>query len=306
MNIEQITPGLISKQELVITPYLKDLTERVLTYLRVGYPVNLSGPAGTGKTTIALYLASTIGRPVVLLHGSDEITSAKLIGGNFGYRKRTKIDNYIHSVENTEESLHYQWLEGLLSTACRTGMTLIYDEFTRTRPEVNNLLLSILEEKVLSLPGWQREKHYLKVHPEFKAIFTSNPEEYAGVHYTQVALADRMINMEMAQSDFETETYITAAKSGLPENEAAFIVGLVRKFREQCKSKSNASVRSSIRIAVIARSAGVEVTLNDESFSKILTDVLLSEVIGLGHEVRTLAGETLQGILDTGILEEKG
>ena len=56
---------------------------------------------------------------------------------------------------------------------------------------------------------------YLHVHPNFRAIFTSNPEEYAGVHKTQDALLDRMVTITISQYDRETEMRITAAKSGL-------------------------------------------------------------------------------------------
>lgn len=50
------------------------------------------------------------------------------------------------------------------------------------RPEVNNVLLSVLEEKILVLPPESNRVEYLKVSPQFRAIFTSNPEEYCGVH----------------------------------------------------------------------------------------------------------------------------
>lgn len=278
MNIEQFLPMEFGEQNFATTPYLTDLTLRALTYIKAGFPVNLSGPAGTGKTTMALYLALKIGRPVALLHGSDGLSSTNLVGGNFGYTKKMKIDNYIHNVQEFEESLQYQWVEGMLGTACRNGMTLIYDEFTRSRPEINNLLLSIVEEKLLSLPGWQKEKNYIKVHPDFRLIFTSNPEEYAGVHRAQVALIDRMINVEMDRLDRETEIAITSLKSGLPEEEVTSIVDLVRSFREKCGFDNNVSVRSSIRIAQISRFTQEDAAYDEEFFKKIVNDVLMSEI----------------------------
>ncbi|WP_051273518.1 gas vesicle protein GvpN [Desulfotruncus alcoholivorax] len=278
MNIEQLLPMEFGEQDFVNTPYLNDIALRALTYIKAGFPVNLSGPAGTGKTTMALYLALKVGRPVALLHGNDGLSSTNLVGGNFGYKKRMKIDNYIHSVQDFEESLQYQWVEGMLGIACRNGITLIYDEFTRSRPEINNLLLSIVEEKVLSLPGWQKEKNYIKVHPEFRLIFTSNPEEYAGVHRAQIALIDRMINLEMDRFDRETEIAITARKSGLPEEEAASIVDLVRNFRESCNFNNNVSVRSSIRIAQIFSFTLEDASYDEEFFGKIVNDVLMSEI----------------------------
>lgn len=41
-----------------LTPHMKSICERASTYLQVGYAVHLVGPAGTGKTTLALHVAS--------------------------------------------------------------------------------------------------------------------------------------------------------------------------------------------------------------------------------------------------------
>ena len=177
----------------------------------------LPGPAGTGKTTLALHVASKRGRPVVLIHGDDEYASSDLVGKDSGYRKSKLVDNYIHSVVRTEESLNRIWEDQRLTTACIKGYTLIYDEFNRSRPEANNVLLSVLEGKILNLPNLRRSgEGNLHVHEEFRAILTSNPEEYAGVHKTQDALLDRLITMNLGHLDRETEVAIAMAKSGLP------------------------------------------------------------------------------------------
>jgi MoxR-like ATPase len=49
-------------------------------------------------------------------------------------------------------------------------------------------LLSVLEEKILYLPYVAKGNNEQEVHPDFRVIFTSNPEEYAGVHKSQDAL----------------------------------------------------------------------------------------------------------------------
>ena len=109
-------------------------------YLRAGYPINLAGPAGTGKTTLALHLAGRQHQPVTLIHGDDEFGSSDLVGNDHGYRKSKLIDNFIHSVVKTEETMKTLWTDNRLTTACRYGHVLIYDEFTRSRPEANNVL----------------------------------------------------------------------------------------------------------------------------------------------------------------------
>ena len=206
-----------ASDSFVSTPYVESLTARALTYMDVGYALHFAGPAGTGKTTLALHVASKRGRPVVLIHGDDEYASSDLVGKDSGYHKSKLVDNYIHSVMKTEESLSRIWEDQRLTTACIKGYTLIYDEFNRSRPEANNVLLSVLEGKILNLPNLRRSgEGNLHVHEDFRAILTSNPEEYAGVHKTQDALLDRLITINLGHLDRETEIAIAMAKSGLP------------------------------------------------------------------------------------------
>src|SRR5665811_1150506 len=169
---DQVLPE--PSEQFVLTPYVQQLTEHALSYLAVGYALHFAGPAGTGKTTLAFHVAAQRARPVILIHGDDEFASSDLVGRHSGYRKQRLIDNYIHSVLKTEESMNVTWMDNRLTTACKDGYTLIYDEFTRSRPEANNALLSILEEKLLTLPMRRPQSDgYLEVHPDFRAIFTS-------------------------------------------------------------------------------------------------------------------------------------
>ena len=216
----------------VTTPFVEQIAGRALTYLQAGYPIHFAGAAGTGKTTVAFHVAAQLGRPVSLIHGDDDFGSSDLVGQDSGYRKHKLIDNYIHSVVKTEEEMKSLWLANRLTTACQNGDTLIYDEFNRSRPEANNPFLSIFSERILNLPKLRRSGGgYLQVHPEFRAIFTSNPEEYAGVHKTQDALMDRLITIQLEHYDRETEIQITIARSGIGQADAGIIVDLVRKLR---------------------------------------------------------------------------
>ncbi|MBI4339204.1 MAG: gas vesicle protein GvpN, partial [Chloroflexi bacterium] len=182
---------------------IKELTDRALAYVGAGYPIHLCGPAGSGKTTLALHVAERLARPVVLIYGDEETRSSDLIGASSGFFRRRVVDNFIHSVMKTEESLSPQWSDQRLMVACREGLTLVYDEFTRTRPEANNVLLSVLEERVLTTPNLRVDGGYIRVHPNFAAVFTSNPEDYAGVHKTQDALRDRLVTLYLEPFDWE-------------------------------------------------------------------------------------------------------
>ena len=278
-----------ASEGFVSTPEVQALTDRALTYLRVGYPVHFSGPSGTGKTTLALHIASKLGRPVTLVHGDDEFGSSDLVGNDYGYRKSKLVDNFIHSVLKTEEEMKTLWVDNRLTTACQNGDTLIYDEFTRSRPEANNTLLSILGEKILSLPKLRRSgEGYLEVHPEFRAIFTSNPEEYAGVHKTQDALMDRLITMTLGHYDRATEIAITVAKSGIPEPEGEAIVDLVRELRGVGVNNHRPTIRACVAIARVLAHKKARAREDDPVFRWICQDVLNTDTAKV-----TRGGESL-------------
>jgi len=271
--------------DFVETKFVKDLTNRALAYIKAGFPVHLRGPSGTGKTTLAMHIASKVERPVVLLHGDEEFTTSDLVGGEHGYRIRKVVDRFISRVLKTEEDMVKRWVDNRLTVACKYGFTLIYDEFTRSRPEANNILLSILQEKMMDLPvGRGGDDPYLKVDPNFTAIFTSNPEEYAGVHRGQDALRDRMITMDLDHFDLDTEVAVTQAKSKLSKQNAQKIVKIVRGLRESGKCEFAPTVRGCIMIAKTAKVLHVSPAKSNGAFLQMCQDILASETSRVGSK----------------------
>ena len=285
--VEEMTTVLEPRplQNFVETKLVKEITDRALTYIAAGFPVHFRGSTGTGKTTLATHVAYKVGRPVVMIHGDEEFTTSDLVGGEFGYRRRTLIDNFIHSVLKTEEDMTKRWVDNRLTVASRYGFTLIYDEFTRSRPEANNVLLSVLQEKMMDLPP-SREggEAYLKVHPDFTAIFTSNPEEYAGVYRSQDALRDRMVTIDLDFFDKETEIAITEAKSGISRREAERIVNIVRELRESGRCEFAPTVRGCIMIAKSIKLKGIPASAKNDLFIQMCQDILASETSRVGSK----------------------
>jgi len=273
-----------STSDFVETPYVKDITNRSLAYMKAGFPVHFRGPSGTGKTTMAMHLASKIGRPVVIIHGDAEFKTSDLVGNESGYKFRKLDDRFIHSVHKLEEDMEKKWVDNRLTIAVKNGFTLIYDEFTRSRAEANNILLPILQEKMMTTSASANENHYMKVHPEFRAIFTSNPEEYAGVNRTQDALRDRMVTMDLDHFDYDTELNIAMAKSNLSLMETEMIVKVVRGLRESGKTEFDPTVRGSIMIAKTLATLNSSPSKDNEMFRLICQDILTSETSRVGSK----------------------
>ena len=270
--------------DFVETKYVKDITNRTISYIKAGFPVHFRGPSGTGKTTLAMHVATKIGRPVVMIHGDEEFTTTDLVGGEYGYRFKKVVDRFVSRVLKVEEDMVKRWVDNRLTVACKYGFTLIYDEFTRSRPEANNILLSILQEKMMDLPSGRGEEPYLSVDPDFTAIFTSNPEEYAGVHRSQDALRDRMITMDLDHFDYDTEVAITKEKSKLSKQHAEIIVNIVRGLRESGKCEFAPTIRGCIMIAKTIKVQNITPVKSNGLFRVICQDILASETSRVGSK----------------------
>jgi len=286
-----------ASDHFVLTSYVQEIMERAMIYLQAGYPVHFAGPSGTGKTTLAFHLATQWGQPVTLLQGNEEFVSSDLTGKDIGYRKSSVVDNYIHSVLKTEEQMNRMWVDNRLTTACRNGDLLIYDEFNRSKAETNNVLLSVLSEGILNLPGMRGSSEgYMDVHANFRAVFTSNPEEYAGTHKTQDALMDRMITINVGLADRNTELQILHARSELDLIESGYVVDVVRELRGNDQVTKH-GLRAGIAVARILSLQGMKPRFGDKLFHTICYDLLNMDTAKIQRDGRSVFHEMVDDVI---------
>ena len=158
--------------------------------------------------------------------------------------------------------------------------------------------MSILEEKILNLPSMRRTgEGYLEVHPAFRAIFTSNPEEYAGVHKTQDALLDRLITINVDHYDRETEVQITMAKSGVPRSDAETIVDIIRELRSVGVNNHRPTIRACIAIGKVTSHLGARAYENDPVFDWVCQDVLNTDTAKVTRSGQSLMPEKIKEII---------
>ncbi|MGL4636232.1 MAG: gas vesicle protein GvpN [Beijerinckiaceae bacterium] len=255
------------------------IESRAISYLRAGTPVHLRGPAGTGKTTLALQIAAKLGRPAILVTGDGWLTAGNLVGRETATKTRAVVDRYVHSVRKTESETKAVWSDDVLTHAITGGFTLVYDEFTRSPPSANNPLLTALEERMLILQSGSSRDRYVKAHPDFRAIFTSNPEDYAGVNVPQDALIDRMITFDLTNHDRDTEVGIVAMRAGLTVEQCGPIVDIVRNVRSSGMVTQAPSLRSAIMIARIVGFETLDVSARSNAFVQLCFDVLESKAL---------------------------
>lgn len=264
----------------VETNSVKAIKERVKTWLSLKYPIHIIGPTGCGKTILALQVAKELGRPAVWINGDESVTTTDLIGGYSQVEVNSIRDKYIHNVFKDKDVLKAKWIDNPLTLACKYGYTLIYNEFSRSKAAANNVLMSIFSEGILELPTQFGEERYVKVHPDFRAIFTSNSIEYAGVHRAQDALLDRMVGVYMDYHDKETEAKIIASQSGIKEEYALLITNILRSLREKSPQEDLVGTRAGVMVAQALKLAN---RYEKQSIRQLLADVITSKTKNVQH-----------------------
>lgn len=248
--------------------------DRASFYADSGVPVHLSGPAGLGKTALALKAAERLGRPVDLMTGHEWLTVEDLVGREVGFSETKVDDRYIQSVRRTELRFRSDWRDSLLVRAMLNGHTLVYDEFTRASPQANAAMLSVLEEGIVVSTNAANDRTYIEAHPNFRIILTSNSKDYAGVNSLPDALLDRMVTLNLSAFSAETEIGIVATRSGADRALAGRIVKLMRSLRSNPDLKLLPSMRASILMARILAGQSVQADLAPVKFHQIAADII--------------------------------
>jgi len=262
-------------ENFVETEQVARLKNRVKLWIRAGYPPHIVGPTGCGKTTLAMQVARELERPVVWINGDEQTTTTDLIGGYSETEAESVRDRFVHNVLLAKDRTRFLWVDNPLTIACKYGYTLIYNEFSRARPEANNVLLSVLEENILELPTMFGKERYIDVHPDFHVIFTSNSIEYAGVHRPQDALLDRMVDIYMDYYDFDTEVKIVQAHTGISSQEAKKVVKVIRTIREKIPEPYKPGTRAEIMICQGLKAMD---GYSKEALEQVYMDVLATKI----------------------------
>jgi gas vesicle protein GvpN len=137
----------------------------------------------------------------------------------------------------------------------------------------------------------------VEVSPNFRAIFTSNPEEYAGVHKTQDALMDRLITIHLSHFDRKSEIQVTMAKSGISMADAETIVDIARELRGIGVNNNRPTIRACIAIARILARFGGRARMNDAIFLRICRDVMDTDTAKVTRGGKSLMSDKVEEVI---------
>jgi len=248
-------PGV--RQLLDGVKYLADDGIAGVIYLadRLGKPVLIEGPAGTGKTQLAKSVAEMTGARLIRLQCYEGLDEAKALY-EWNYKKQLlRIqaegdDRHWSEIEDDLFSEEFLLARPLLEAIRAVDpVLLLIDEVDRVEVETEALLLEILSDYQVSIP----ELGTVEATQIPLVFLTSN-----GTRELSEALKRRCLYLYIDYPDLERERAIVTAKvPDIDENLADQVTRIVRSVR-QLDLKKHPSVSETIDWARTLVLLGIE------------------------------------------------
>ena len=286
---EQFESVASVREDLKKVDYLADEGIAGVVYLaqRLGKPILVEGPAGTGKTQLAKSVAEMIGARLIRLQCYEGLDESKALY-EWNYKKQllriqaertddSTWDEVEEDIFSDEFLLQRPLLEAIRSD---DPVVLLIDEVDRVEVETEALLLEILSEYQVSIPelGTITAKQIPLV------FLTSN-----ATRELSEALKRRCLYLHVDYPDMDREKEIVLAKvPDITDALADQVARIVRSIR-QLELKKAPSVSETIDWARTLMLLGV--TEVDSETATKTANILLKYQTDIAKAVRELASD---------------
>ena len=253
--------GYLADDEVATTVFLAD---------RLGKPLLVEGPAGTGKTELAKAVAASTSAGLLRLQCYEGLDEARALY-EWNYKKqllRIQATNQGETWNDTSEDIFSEdfLLSRPLLTAIRNaGQTvLLIDETDKADVEVEGLLLEVLSDFQITIP----ELGTVRAARRPFVVLTSN-----ATRELSEALKRRCLYLHLDYPDAEREKAIVLARvPELPEGLAESLVQTIRALRAM-ELKKAPSIAESIDWGQTLLALGLD-TLDEQAVKGTLGVVL--------------------------------
>lgn len=221
-----------------------------LTYVmgNTNRPALLEGESGVGKDVLVTHIAEETNRPVVRVNFGMDTSFETLVG-----------------MHHPTEDGHFEWRDGLLTSAVRNGWIFVADEVNAAPPEATMPLHGVTERRGNRHLTIQKTGEVLtddaddgsqRIHPEFHFVGTKNPAHYPGVDEMNMAFKNRFVTVPINWIDSSAEVSIVLEETDMARSQAKQLVKLANELRSQLDGNTIRTPVSTRDMIKIGRMAG--------------------------------------------------
>lgn len=227
-----------------------------------------TGPAGTGKSTMAELFALHLGAPLIRINGESGTTRDDLLG------MYTENPNY----DGVNELNRFQFSPGPIYEAASKGYVVLVDEFNFIPDEVRAIFNPLLDKT----PTYSFMGIEFPIHPNFILIATLNPG-YKGTSELNDSLKTRFINIavdKLKKKDFVA--WMKASGYYRPEYSDKFFELLydyqrfVQDFADSLMESASVCVRHAFNFLE-------SLSIKSLSFEEFVDEFVIAYIIATAH-----------------------
>lgn len=204
---------------------------RLVSALMDGDKVLLSGPTGSGKSSLVKYVCAKLGAPFIRINMSADAESSVLFG-QLVARDGSTV-----------------WEDGPITEAVRNGAVVLIDEWELMPPEISMGLQNLLEDDgflfLKEMPGSSADKTIIP-HPNFRIVCAGNTVgqgddsgAFSGTMVQNSATLDRFTTtIHLDYLDKRHETAVITSRTGVSKDVAGKMVQLAALIRNAYNNRS--------------------------------------------------------------------